>query len=197
MNYPYIRIQMSSHHIVREKQEPALLILALDGFEEEHLGQLLEWSPTVLVNEVSAEKLQSLGIKFDVLLSETENEFLQEHLRLVQIQENALQSGLQFLIGEKYPAVNIIAGKRSITDFLPFADQITLVVFSNQQKIYPVSGGFSKWKAAGEVIEIAEVPADLEQTGLKQISQNQFKTKTDGFFTLKFAQPFLFIAEEI
>ncbi|MFD2144372.1 hypothetical protein [Mucilaginibacter antarcticus] len=39
---------MSSHHIVREKQEPALLVLGLDGFDEEQLGQLLEWSPTLM-----------------------------------------------------------------------------------------------------------------------------------------------------
>jgi len=64
---------MSSHHIVREKQEPALLILELGLFEEEHLGQLLEWSPTVLVNDASAEKLHSLGIKFDMLLTQTED----------------------------------------------------------------------------------------------------------------------------
>ena len=188
---------MSSHHVVREKQEPALLILEMDLFEEEHLGQLLEWSPTVVVNNASAEKLQSLGIKFDVLLSETENLALQEHLRVVPIQENGLKTGLQFLIEEQYPAVNIIAGKRSITDFLPFANQITLVIFSSSQKIYPVSSGFSKWKAAGEIIEILQIPADFMQTGLKQINPNQFKTETDGFFTLKFAQAFLFIAEEI
>ncbi|RZK41505.1 MAG: thiamine pyrophosphokinase, partial [Pedobacter sp.] len=40
---------MSSHHIVREKQEPALYIHQLGNFDEEKLGQLLEWSPTVLV----------------------------------------------------------------------------------------------------------------------------------------------------
>ena len=188
---------MSSHHIVREKQEPALLILELDWFDEEHLGQLLEWSPTVLVNDASAEKLQSLGIKFDVLLSETENLALQEHLRILPIEENALKTGLEFLINEKYPAVNIIADKRSMAGFLPYADQITLVIFSNQQKIYPVSSGFSKWKATGETIEILQIPSDLAQTGLGQISPNQFKTKSDGFFTLRFAQPFLFIAEEI
>ncbi len=188
---------MSSHHIVREKQEPALLILALEDFDEEHLGQLLEWSPTVLVNDTSAEKLQSLGIKFDVLLTGTENLPLQEHSRVIPIQENDLETGLQFLIGEKYPAVNIITGKRSIADFLVFADLITLVIFSNNQKIYPVSSGFSKWKAAGEMIVIEEIPVDLEQNGLEQINPNQFKTKADGFFTLNFAQPFLFIAEEI
>lgn len=189
--------KMSSHHVVREKQEPALLILELDFFDEEHLGQLLEWSPTVLVNDSSAEKLHSLGIKFDVLLTETKNTFLQDNLRLIEVEEDALKTGLQFLIGEKYPAVNIITGKRSMADFLVYAGQITLAVFSNNQKIYPVSSGFSKWKAAEEMIYIDAIPADLEQSGLEQISKNQFKTKNDGFFTLKFAQPFLFIAEEI
>jgi len=188
---------MSSHHIVREKQEPALLILELGLFEEEHLGQLLEWSPTVLVNDESAEKLQSLGVKFDVLITQTENTFLQENLRVILVEEGALQTGLQFLIHEKYPAVNIIAGKRSMQDFLPYADQITLVIFSNHQKIYPVNSGFSKWKAAGEIIEMIGTPADLEQSGLEQINQHQFKTLKDGFFTLQFAQLFLFIAEEI
>jgi thiamine pyrophosphokinase len=188
---------MSSHHIVREKQEPALLILDLADFDEEYLGQLLEWSPTILVTDETAEKLYSLGIKFDVLLTQTESTFLQESLRVIKVEEDALKTGLQFLISEKYPAVNIIAGKRSMADFLVFADQITLVVFSNNRKIYPVSSGFSKWKAAGEMIYIDKIPADLAQSGLEQINPNQFKTKADSFFTLNFAQPFLFIAEEI
>jgi len=183
---------MSSHHVVREKQEPALLILELDLFDEEHLGQLLEWSPTVLVNEVSAEKLHSLGIKFDVLLTQTEPAFLQDNLRIVPVEKDALETGLQFLIGEKYPAVNIIADKRSMAGFLVFADQITLVIFSNNQKIYPVGSGFNKWKATGEMILIDEIPADLEAIGLEKISPNQFKTKDDGFFMLKFAQPCFF-----
>lgn len=188
---------MSSHHVVREKQEPALLILDLTDFDEEHLGQLLEWSPTVLADEISAEKLHSLGIKCDVLLSQNENTFLQDNLRLVPVEHDALISGLQFLIDEKYPAVNIIAGKRSMDDFLIFADQITLVIFNQNHKIYPVNNGFSKWKAAGEIIYIDQIPADLEYSGLKQINPNQYKTITDGLFTLKFTQPFLFIAEEI
>ena len=188
---------MSSHHVVREKQEPALLILELDLFEDEHLGQLLEWSPTVLVTEETAEKLYSLGIKFDVLLTQTEPAFLQDNLRLIRVEENALKTGLQFLIDEGYPAVNIIDGKRSIKNLLTYAYRITLVIFCNNQKIYPVSSGFSKWKAAGEVISIDNIPADLGHSGLEQINPNQFKIQKDGFFTLKFAQRFLFIAEEI
>ena len=56
---------MSSHHVVREKQEPALLVLGLDGFDDELLGQLLEWSPTVITTQQIAERLNAYGIKID------------------------------------------------------------------------------------------------------------------------------------
>ena len=56
---------MSSHHIVREKQEPALLVLGLDNFPDELLGQLLEWSPTVITTSQTAEKLVVNGTKID------------------------------------------------------------------------------------------------------------------------------------
>ena len=56
---------MSSHHIVREKQEPALLILSLEGFEYENLGQILEWSPTVIVQQEIYEIADSLAFKID------------------------------------------------------------------------------------------------------------------------------------
>ena len=48
---------MSSHHIVKEKQEPALYIHQLGDFNEEFLGQLLEWSPTVIVAAGEYEKV--------------------------------------------------------------------------------------------------------------------------------------------
>ncbi len=60
---------MSSHHIVREKQEPALLVLGLDSFSDELLGQLLEWSPTVIVTELTAERINAYGIKIDWIIS--------------------------------------------------------------------------------------------------------------------------------
>jgi thiamine pyrophosphokinase len=190
---------MSSHHVVREKQEPALLILGMDLFDEEHLGQLLEWSPTVLVTDETLEKLDSFGIKFDVLITKnTSNQLLQNDVRLVHDHENLpVKTALQFLISNHYPAVNIITNEFLAADYLNFTSQINLVIYCGNQKIYAVNSGFSKWKAAGETISVYDLPADLEQSGLEQINPNQFKTKTDGFFTLKFNQRFLFIAEEI
>jgi len=43
-------------------QEPALLILSLEGFEYENLGQILEWSPTVIVQQDIYELADSLSL---------------------------------------------------------------------------------------------------------------------------------------
>jgi hypothetical protein len=72
---------MSSHHIVREKQEPALYIHDLGAFDEEYLGQILEWSPTLIVNGESYEKVISMGLKVDVILNAAEELIPQENTK--------------------------------------------------------------------------------------------------------------------
>lgn len=61
---------MSSHHIVRDKQEPALLIANGESCQPELLGQLLEWSPVVVVLDRAIWRVFELGIKVDVLLGD-------------------------------------------------------------------------------------------------------------------------------
>jgi thiamine pyrophosphokinase len=57
---------MSSHHIVRDNQEPALL-LATGQYSEKHLGQLLEWSPVLGVMEHALPAVLSAGLKVDAV----------------------------------------------------------------------------------------------------------------------------------
>ena len=54
---------MSSHHIVRDDQAPALIIANGEACSEELLGQLLEWSPTVIVLDAAIERVIKLGSK--------------------------------------------------------------------------------------------------------------------------------------
>lgn len=62
--------KMSSHHFVKENQEPALIIANGQHCSEALLGQLLEWSPYVIVLDGALDKVMSLGVKFDVLLGD-------------------------------------------------------------------------------------------------------------------------------
>ena len=72
---------MSSHHIVRDDQEPALIIANGAECSNELLGQLLEWSPLVIVLDSAIERVLDLGIKVDVLLGDFDRGFDAEHYR--------------------------------------------------------------------------------------------------------------------
>ncbi|HEY4324088.1 MAG TPA: thiamine diphosphokinase [Mucilaginibacter sp.] len=189
---------MSSHHIVREKQEPALLVLGLDNFPEEQLGQLLEWSPTVITTLHTAEKLNSYGIKIDWIVTNDESQVLQSDIKLVPAGKQTLvKAALQYLIAQNYPAVNIITDELALTEYAGFSDKISLVIFNCGKRIFPVTPGFSKWKPTEETIEVISPFNHLDYTGLKNIGEKLFKTTGDGFFTLQFDEPFLFISEEL
>ena len=191
---------MSSHHFVKEKQEPALIIADLNGFDEEYLGQLLEWSPTVLVPSHLIEKVISLGIKVDVVLvSDNEEINNQEHLKLVKTGADFLEDALKYLVFEGYPAVNIIHSKFEEKSYSLFIDAIDVVIFKGEQKIYPINSGFSKWKTSGEEIFMfhPESIQNLSFSGLEKINENEFKTLKDGFFSFTFNQSYVFIAEKL
>ena len=70
---------MSSHHIVRDDQEPALIIANGASCSEELMGQLLEWSPLVIVLDSAIERVLELGIKVDVLLGDFDRGFNPEY----------------------------------------------------------------------------------------------------------------------
>jgi thiamine pyrophosphokinase len=189
---------MSSHHVIREKQEPALLVMGMNNFSDEHLGQLLEWSPTVMVTPLMAEKLNAYGIKIDWVIADEGMDELQSDVKVLPIDNKSpLLSALKFLTDNSYPAVNVVTDELNINDYLPFADKINPVIFYNNQKIYPVTSGFSKWKPAGESIELLSPCADLQTSGLNNISATQFTTTHDGLFTLHFSGHFVFAAENL
>ena len=188
---------MSSHHIVREKQEPALLMLGLGNFPEEMLGQLLEWSPTVIATAQTAEKLISMGIKIDWIITDGTDEVLQSDVKLMSCGDcNISGAAMEFLTDNEYAAVNIITDDFNLEDFEPFANKINLVIFNDHEKIYPIVSGFSKWKQAGEAVKILEPADNFILNGLKKITGQLFETTADGFFTICFHQPFVFIAED-
>lgn len=188
---------MSSHHIVREKQEPALLIMSLEGFDSENLGQILEWSPTVIVHEDIYELADSLALKVDGVLTSDPDFHAQESTRIILTTDDPLEDAMKYLVGEKYPAINIITQEFVLKDYALFVEDIDIVVFIAEQKIFPVRSGFSKWQPAGENIQIMHEVKHIDTSGLISNSEGHFETEKDGFYSLTFDQPFIFIAEKI
>jgi len=189
---------MSSHHIVREKQEPAILILGMDNFDPELLGQLLEWSPTVIATPDTAEKLASLGIKVDRIVGSNEGDAFQSDLKFVPTDDlPPAEAALKLLLAENYGAVNIVTDEFNLDDYVPFVPDINLVILHQQQKTYPISSGFTKWLPAGEVITLHSQPQSLLSNGLSSIGSGKYETLSDGVIKLAFAEDFIFISETI
>ncbi|TSJ43446.1 thiamine diphosphokinase [Mucilaginibacter corticis] len=189
---------MSSHHIVREKQEPALLVLGLDGFDDEQLGQLLEWSPTIITTPITAEKLNVQGIKIDWIITDETDGDLQSDIKHLPVGDKTIiAAAMDHLIEKGYPAVNIVTDEFELAEYLPFADKINLVIFYRQQKIYAVPSGFNKWKPGGEEIRILSSTDQLKTAGLEKSDADVYITSADGFFSLEFNEPFLFISEKL
>ncbi len=152
---------MSSHHIVRDRQEPALLIHRLSDFDTSQLHGLLEWSPTVVCCEPALERYVELGHKVDIALvsfnfQDRWEKFLanQQPLKILALHNAQLMdTGLEVLERENYPAVNIVTDTDSLHDvideLIDWIKLIDVVVYSGKQRyVFARNGEFSKWLAA-------------------------------------------------
>jgi hypothetical protein len=185
---------MSSHHIVREKQEPALYIHQLGDFNEEYLGQLLEWSPTLIVNSSEYEKVISLGLKVDVVLNPSSRHTYQENTRLIESMKADLVDVVEFLVIEGYAAVNIIDQKADLPDLIDFLPDINVVMFTSNTKNYAVKSGFKVWKPQGVEFKIP-LTSYFETSNLLPNDKERFEVIKDGFVEFIFAGEYLFITE--
>lgn len=154
---------MSSHHIVRDDQEPALIIANGASCSQELMGQLLEWSPFVVVLDSAIERVLELDIKVDVILGDFDRGFnpekyLEEQFPLEIIHtpdqnKTDLEKALDFLIERGHKAVNIIwaTGKRAdhtitnITNIVRFRNELKIVILDDHSKIFLLPNKFEKW----------------------------------------------------
>ncbi|MES2829179.1 MAG: thiamine pyrophosphokinase [Bacteroidota bacterium] len=185
---------MSSHHIVREKQEPALYIHKLANFDEEYLGQLLEWSPTLLVHGSEYEKILSLGLKVDIIINPSDQAHIQENSKLIDTEADGIVGVVDFLISEKYPAVNIISDVNGIAQLERFVSSIDIVLFTEFYKSYPVKTGFSVWKAKDSIFRL-EAASDIKAINLNILDNGDYQVVSDGFVEFTFSSSYLFISE--
>lgn len=166
---------MSSHHIVRDDQEPALIIANGASCSRELMGQLLEWSPLVIVLDSAMERVMDLGIKADVLLGDFDRGFNAEKYREVQYpieiiytpdqDKTDLEKAFDYLIQRKIPAVNVIwaTGRRAdhtitnITNIVRYRGQLKIVLLDDHSKIFLLPQRFDKWYPAGTPISLIPI----------------------------------------
>lgn len=166
---------MSSHHIVRDDQEPALIIANGASCNPELLGQLLEWSPLVIVLDSTMERVLELGIKVDVLLGDFDHGFDPEVYKISQYpieivhtpdqDKTDLEKAFDYLIQRQIPAVNVVwaTGKRAdhtitnLTNIVRYRNLIKIVILDDHSKIFLLPNKFEKWYTAGTPISLIPI----------------------------------------
>jgi hypothetical protein len=185
---------MSSHHFVREGQEPALLIL--DVISWEIIGPLLEWAPLVIVVEASVEAALRWGIKIDAVITAGEQlahleDLLAGHgpVKILPQTTDPFTTSLSHLVQTHQSAINIITSDPfpiidTVTRHAPPLGGISIITPLHRWSLFQ-SGSYTKWHPAHATIQIY-------QSGTSE----QITTPTDGLITLTRNPPF-WIAETL
>ncbi len=190
---------MSSHHIVRDDQEPALIIANGEACSGELLGQLLEWSPVVIVLDSAMERVSELGIKVDVLLGDFDRDFnpqefikSQHPIEIVYTpnqDKTDLEKAFDYLIDRKIPAVNVIwaTGRRTdhtisnLTNIVRYRDLLKIVILDDYSKVFLLPRNFRKWYPADSIISLIPVGTVTGITSENLVYELRNETLTMGF----------------
>ncbi|SDL80375.1 thiamine diphosphokinase [Siphonobacter aquaeclarae] len=166
---------MSSHHIIREKQEPALIIANGEACSWDLLAQLLEWSPFVVVLDGAILRVLDLGIHVDVLLGDFDRGLAREEIYARQHpieivhtpdqEKTDLEKAFDFLIERGHEAVNVVwaTGRRAdhtitnITNIVRYRDRLKIVLLDDYSRIFLLDRSYEKWYAAGTPLSLIPI----------------------------------------
>src|SRR5690606_7031147 len=187
---------MSSHHIVKEDQEPALIIAQMDGVSSSVLDQLLEWNPIVVTDADNLVPVIQRGIKVDVLVANESIDLPQDHVLILPITTSFLDTAVTYLMARGCRAANIVSTDMDPTLILLYAAEIDTVLLGNGKKIFAGKSGFSKWRPKVETVFLYDdLVADV--SGLQRMGEREYITVADGFYSINFDKPYGLVGERI
>lgn len=148
---------MSSHHFVKEGQEPGLLILDWVRNAHELIDQLAQWAPKIIVHERALEIFLSHGYKADVVLYDNEvfctslvqNQFPIEIIPAIK----GLNSQLEYVIDNVVNRCNVISHVSNVDLEM---DTVGLVFYGDADSFHYIKNGFEKWLPKQLEVELHE-----------------------------------------
>lgn len=172
---------MSSHHFVREGQEPALFIV--EPIALQVTQTLLEWVPMVLVAEGALDQVLAWGIKIDAVLSTgsagttalSQKLAGQGPIKLISVETDdmLIRDGLCYLMKNRQESVNITALSLDgvMHEAVHYGNRLQLNVIDARQKWCAiVARRFEKWLPVGAILEVkqSQTEQDIEISGLER-----------------------------
>lgn len=183
---------MSSHHIVRDNQEPALLLVDVAGTRTAFVQEMLEWSPKIVVCEQALDEVLKWNIKIDVAIVQEahRNKWLTilQHQAPVQVftfaaGEVPWVTAFYLLRSTDHKSVQVVGLYPGQIESVPDDLNITCV-HHNTRWVYVRSCKFEKWFPAGVHLDIAGENTFV--SGLNSCGD----TTTDGLVRITAASPF-------
>lgn len=189
---------MSSHHIVRDNQEPSIIIID-NQFEQSILEGLLEWGGKLIVLFNSLEKVLSLGFKVDEVIcsikdKEEASRYLLHQYPHYKIhtfeEEDSIETLFTFLERADFTSVNILGNTSSyikeqqifrLKDEIVFYQQHNRIVFVEANK------EFKKWLVQGSIIQLQsleEKKPTVNTSNLTHICNDSYKVLESAVVTI-------------
>jgi thiamine pyrophosphokinase len=178
---------MSSHHIVRDNQEPALILLDGESLIYSIVQDFLEWSPAIIVNESLVDEVLQWGIKIDTVLCDSKNlNAIEEKMKdqipvkiVVSNENNAVETILRFLQQGNYSSVNIFSEHIGLFSTLEeMGSKINIALIQNKKRWSLIrSSKFEKWVGSG--VELILRKNNAEKT-IRSDNQNRISVHETG-----------------
>ncbi len=188
---------MSSHHIVREDQEPALLIVNAHAIAFEKIQELLEWMPTVIVLADQVETVVAWGIKVDVVIvplaaMELWRDKLADQTPIKLISYNTaddpLHTAFYFLSASKATAVNCLMNNKEELKKIELNSSFDVDAFFDDTRwAWIKKGHFEKWLPTGATLYV--LPEERKNE-FEEFSSGSYVVKQDGIVTLNSPRSF-------
>lgn len=195
---------MSSHHFVREGQEPALLILEPTSYSDAE--GLLEWAPLVVVTESALREVLLWGIKIDVVIAHPENEAKltalvadQAPVKIFSAGHDLVEASFLFLTGTGERAASVIS--QGITEMVRekierFSGKIMVNVRTPGEKWSFISSGkFKKWYQTGSIVGFSNPTLGVMLKASK-MADSRYELTEDQWITIENQPPF-WITEQV
>ena len=158
---------MSSHHFVKEGQEPALIIANGASCSYELLTAIMEWCPFVVVLDGAYQRIQKLGIKPDVVLgdfdsiTEKDNDIDVEFIHIADQDSTDLEKGIDNLISKNFNDINVLwaTGNRvdhtlnNIASLAKF-NAYRIVLYDDFSRVFVLPNKYAKHYPKGSALSL-------------------------------------------
>lgn len=171
---------MSSHHVVREGQEPALYIYEFQAEDLSLVEALLEWSPTLFVHESQLRNAILQQFHWDIIVGNKAIDLL--HTKSIADDELA-----RALKETSNTAITILM--QSIADmklFHKIAEQFDLKIIAEARQWYHISE-YQKWFPAHTSLYFMNIHANDIKEEFRLIDTNiyEYTIPEDGQYRFK------------